>query len=186
MPSFYAFGNKAPLITVNKHPEIGMCLLANLNALILDYVGRIKQPSTNLNLYITKQLPILAPEKYTIEDVQYIANHVAKLTRTSNLINKIWLTSYPSYKFQAPEERLKIRAELDAYYALLYGLTRDELRYILDPSEVMGEDYPSVTFPGLKRNEIKQYGEYLTRRLVLEAYDELQKSPRFSGDTSGE
>ena len=26
-----------------------------------------------------------------------------------------------------------VRAELDAYYARLYGLTRDELRYILDP-----------------------------------------------------
>ena len=30
--------------------------------------------------------------------------------------------------------------ELDAYYARLYGLTRDELRYILDPKEVHGED----------------------------------------------
>lgn len=26
-----------------------------------------------------------------------------------------------------------LRAELDAYYARLYGLTRDELRYILPP-----------------------------------------------------
>ena len=32
--------------------------------------------------------------------------------------------------------RAQIRAELDAYYARLYGLTRDELRYILDPKEV--------------------------------------------------
>ena len=30
------------------------------------------------------------------------------------------------------------RAELDAYYAKLYGLTRDELRYILDPSDIYG------------------------------------------------
>jgi len=29
-----------------------------------------------------------------------------------------------------------LRAELDAYYAKLYGLTRDELRYILDPKDV--------------------------------------------------
>ena len=28
----------------------------------------------------------------------------------------------------------QLRAELDAYYARLYGLTRDELRYILDPT----------------------------------------------------
>ena len=41
-----------------------------------------------------------------------------------------------------PRRRAQIRAELDAYYARLYGLTRDELRYILDPKEVHGEDFP--------------------------------------------
>ncbi len=34
------------------------------------------------------------------------------------------------------------RAQLDAYYARLYGYVRDELRYILDPKEVHGEDFP--------------------------------------------
>jgi hypothetical protein len=33
--------------------------------------------------------------------------------------------------------------ELDAYYANLYGLTRDELRYILYPKEVYGPDFPA-------------------------------------------
>ena len=44
---------------------------------------------------------------------------------------------------------------------------------MLDPADVMGEDYPSETFRGLKENEIRRYGEYRTRRLVLAAYDEL-------------
>ena len=35
-------------------------------------------------------------------------------------------------------------------FALKYGLTRHELRYILDPADVKGEDYPSETFRGLK------------------------------------
>ncbi len=54
---------------------------------------------------------------------------------------------------------------------LAYGLTRDELRYILDPADVMGPDYPSETFRVLKDNEMMRYGEYRTRRLVLEAWD---------------
>jgi len=33
---------------------------------------------------------------------------------------------------------------------VLYGLTRDELRYILDPKEVYGEDFPGETFRVLK------------------------------------
>ncbi|MBX6364485.1 MAG: hypothetical protein IRZ00_11510, partial [Gemmatimonadetes bacterium] len=59
------------------------------------------------------------------------------------------------------------------YYARLYGLTRDELRYILDPADVMGPDYPSETFRVLKEKEEREFGEYRTRRLVLEAWDRL-------------
>jgi hypothetical protein len=64
-------------------------------------------------------------------------------------------------------------SEIDAYYAHLYGLSRNELRYILDPADVMGPDYPSETFRVLKNNEIREFGEYRTQRLVLEAWDRL-------------
>jgi len=67
------------------------------------------------------------------------------------------------------DRRAQLHAKLDAYYARLYGLTRDELRYILDPKEVHGEDFPGETFRVLKEKEVKQFGEYRTRRLVLEA-----------------
>lgn len=50
---------------------------------------------------------------------------------------------------------------------------RDELRYILDPADVMDEDYPSETFRVLKNKEIREFGEYRTQRLVLEAWDRL-------------
>jgi hypothetical protein len=62
---------------------------------------------------------------------------------------------------------------LDATYARLYGLIRDELRYTLrvDPKEVHGEDFPGETFRVLKEKEVRLHGEYRTRRLVLEAWD---------------
>jgi hypothetical protein len=71
------------------------------------------------------------------------------------------------------ERRAVLRAELDAYYARLYGLTRDELRYILDPKDVYGENFPGETFRVLKEKELAKYGEYRTRRLVLEAWERL-------------
>jgi hypothetical protein len=49
---------------------------------------------------------------------------------------------------------------LDAYFARLYGLTRDELRYILDPKEVHGEDSPGETVRVEKEKEVRLYGEY--------------------------
>lgn len=73
-----------------------------------------------------------------------------------------------------PERRAQLRAELDAYCARLYGLTRDELRYILDPAEapfdpggaLLCPEYPSEAFRGLKAKEERAYVEYQTRHLV--------------------
>ena len=73
------------------------------------------------------------------------------------------------------DRRALLRAELDAYYARLYGLTRDELRYILDPKDVYGPDFPGETFRVLKEKEERAFGEYRTRRLVLEAWDRLEE-----------
>lgn len=72
------------------------------------------------------------------------------------------------------DRRLRLKAELDAYYALLFGLERKEVEYILDPKAVMGADFPSESFRVLQEKEIRTYGEYRTQRLVLEAYDRLR------------
>ncbi|NOK64366.1 MAG: SAM-dependent DNA methyltransferase [Chloroflexi bacterium AL-N10] len=80
----------------------------------------------------------------------------------------------PLPPFRWDEERRAVaRAELDARIAWLYGLTRDELRYILDPADVYGADFPGETFRVLKEKELKRYGEYRTRRLVLEAWERM-------------
>ena len=71
----------------------------------------------------------------------------------------------------------QVRTELDAYYARLDGLTCDELRctpFGVDPKEVYRKDFPGETFRVLKEKEIKQLGEYRTRRLVLEAWDGIE------------
>ena len=69
----------------------------------------------------------------------------------------------------------RLRAELDAYYAMLYGLDERDLRYILDPADVYGPDFPGETFHVLKKKEIACYGEYRTRRLVPEGWEHLQR-----------
>ena len=90
-----------------------------------------------------------------------------------SLWRNAWARAGERKRGSAPISRALLRAELDAFYAHLYGLNRDELRYILDPADVMGPDYPSETFRVLKNNELRQFGEYRTQRLVLEAWDRL-------------
>ena len=74
--------------------------------------------------------------------------------------------------------RAQLRAELDAWYARAYGLTRDELRYVLDPADTHGAACPSETFRVLRENEQRRHGEYRTRRLVLDAWDHLDEASR--------
>jgi hypothetical protein len=104
----------------------------------------------------------------------------------------------PPFKW-GEDRRAILRAELDAYYAKFYGLNRKQLRYILDPhglswkelENILDEyedptcsgphlvpaesalDFPGETFRVLKDKEERQYGEYRTRRLVLEAWERL-------------
>ncbi|MCG6133485.1 MAG: N-6 DNA methylase [Nostoc sp. LLA-1] len=151
------------------------CFCACLNSLVFDFITRQKLGGTNFSFFILKQLPILPPESYTQEDINFISTRVLELVYTAWDMQPFAKDMrYDGEPFiWNPNKRALLRAELDAYYAKLYGLTRDELRYILDPADVYGEDFPSETFRVLKNNEIKQFGEYRTRRLVLEAWDRM-------------
>lgn len=179
-------GNKAPLIFSEKDPQLLACLVGNMAALAFDFVSRQKIGGTTLNFYLLYQLPILPPHAYSETDLAFIVPRVLELTYTSHAMASFARDlGHEGPPFAWDEDRrAQLRAELDAWYALAYGLTRDELRYVLDPKDVMGTDYPSETFRVLQKNEIAKYGEYRTQRLVLAAYDELMARgmrPRLEG-----
>jgi hypothetical protein len=170
-------GNQMPLMHPSGYQDDRLlpCLLANLSAIPYDFFARHKIGGTHMNFFIFKQLPVLPPSAYTQAAIDFIQPRVLELTYTAHDL-KPWAEDLgydgPPFIFDH-ERRALLRAELDDFYAHLYGLTRDELRYILDPADVMGPDYPSETFRVLKTNEIRQFGEYRTQRLVLEAWDRL-------------
>ena len=155
--------------------KLHTCLLGNLTSVIYDFNARQKIGGTAFSYFHIKQHPTLSPNSYSQESIEFISKRVLELTYTAHDL-KPWAEDlgYDGAPFAFdPDRRALLRAELDAYYAHLYGLTRDELRYILDPADLMGPDYPSETFRVLKKNELKEFGEYRTQRLVLEAWDRL-------------
>ena len=173
----FAVGDKYLLIIPSSVSTLCATLLGCLNSLVCDFVARQKIGGTSLKYFTMKQIAILSPNKYTETDISFVVPRVLKLTYTSHDL-KPWSNDlgYDTDPFVFdPNCRAVLRAELDAYYAKLYGLNRNELRYILDPADVMGSDYPSETFRVLKNNEEKEFGEYRTRRLVLEAWDKLER-----------
>jgi hypothetical protein len=147
-----------------------------MNSFVFDFVARLKIPGMNFNHWILKQLPVFPSSMYTQTDIKFIAPRLLELVYTAYDLKLFAVDmGYKGEPFQWDEERRALlRSELDAYYAKLYGINRDELRYILDPQDVYGPDYPGETFRVLKDKEIRQYGEYRTRRLVLEAWDRLE------------
>ena len=173
-------GDKFLLMLPRGSARLTAALLGNLDALVLDYAARQKLGGTSLKYFTMKQLAVLPPDRYSDADLAFIVPRVLELTYTAHDLAP-WASDLgyrgPPFRWD-PERRAQLRAELDAYYARLYGLTRDELRYILDPADVYGPDYPSETFRVLKNREMKEYGEYRTRRLVLEAWDRLVAGPQ--------
>lgn len=72
-------------------------------------------------------------------------------------------------------------AGIDAASALLYGLSRDVLDYILETIAIFGLDFPSEAVPVLKQREIRRHGGYRTARPVLAASDRLTQDSTFAG-----
>lgn len=180
-------GNTLPLLLCE--PSLGVariiCLNAVLGSLVLDFSARHKVGGTHLNFFLAKQLPVLAPHQLDDELVRAVVQRAVPLLVTSNSLVPLLEQAVESagfvdqrtrpgvpFRFD-PEERAVLRAELDALIAHAYGINRDDLRFILDPADVYGPDYPTETFRVLRDKESRAYGEYRTRRLVLEAWDRL-------------
>ena len=167
--------HKIPLCYSHLDANLLAALVAGLSSIPFDFSARQKLSGTSLTYFYFKQFPFFAPVDFSPDEIAFAKRRVLELTYTCHSMRP-WAedlghTGVP-FTFN-PDRRAQLRAELDAFFARKYGMSRDELRYILDPADVHGDNYPSETFRGLKRNEIERYGEYRTRRLVLDAFDRL-------------
>jgi hypothetical protein len=168
-------GHSMPIWFISKPAPLVAAYLANMTALAFDYIVRQKLGGTNMTYGYYMQYPVLPPKRYESAELGFIAPRVLELTYTSHDMQP-WAQDlgYDGKPFAFdPTRRALLRAELDAYYARLYGLTRDELCYILDPASVMDPGYPSETFRVLKEKEVREFGHFRTAKWVLDAWDRL-------------
>ncbi|MCW8382767.1 Eco57I restriction-modification methylase domain-containing protein [Streptomyces justiciae] len=138
-------------------------LLATVwSSLVVDYAARQAVGGTSMSYFIVRQLPVPTPEQLaphtafivprTLE-LTYTANDMAPFARDLNDTGAPFLWD--------PNRRSVIRAELDALFFHLYGITRDDTAYILD------------TFSVTRDHDIKAHGEYRTKNLILAEYDRM-------------
>jgi len=158
-----AVGHSLPLILTKKSEQEVSLLLANLSSLPFDFIVRQKiGSSTNMTFFFVEQFPIIPFELYSPKISEFIIPKVISLLYTSNEIAAFAKKLGFDKPFKWEEEKRRIlKAELDALYFILYGFSIDEIEYVLD------------TFLVLKKYDMENFGEYLSKRLILEAFNEL-------------
>ena len=149
----------------------GIALLAIFNSFILDYVARQSVGGMHVTFGIVKQLPVPAPATFAAKAgwsegsvISWVVPRVLELTYTAEDLRGFGEDlEYNGRPFVWDLTRREvIRAELDAAMFLLYGISRDDVEYIME------------TFPILRRKDESRYGEYRTKRLILECFDALK------------
>ena len=152
-------------------PPLVASLYANLSSFVLDYSARQKLGGTNMNFFVVRQLPVIAPTEYLAD-----APWHRETTLRDWILPRVLELSYTAADLRpfaedcgdegAPyiwdaERRPVLRAELDAAFFHLYGFTRDDADYVME------------TFPIVRKRDESTSGEYCTKRVVLEIYDAL-------------
>jgi hypothetical protein len=135
-------------------------VLASLNSFVCDFVARLRFTGRHLNVTTFAQLPV--PKRI---EAAYVIPRVVELVYVSSSLASF--ASECGYSgepfFWNRDRRFEVKCELDAAFAHFYGLSADDLNYILD------------TFHVLKSREQKEFGRFLTRDTVLKHF-ETQRS----------
>ncbi|CAL9389181.1 hypothetical protein SUDANB6_01223 [Streptomyces sp. enrichment culture] len=161
-----AVGHTYPLMLPRIAPPLVAALIAAQSSLVFDFVSRQKISDAHMKLFIWKQLPVPTPTQLE-PHLPFLLPRVLELVFTAYdmtpLARDLGDEGEP---FRWDEDRrAQLRAELDAYFFHLYGISREDTDYIL-------ESFQSES-GGLKNNEIAKFGEYRTKRLVLTEYDRM-------------
>lgn len=183
IPAGFVCGHKVPTIKLGaEFDSTSLLWLAVANSLSMDFIVR-KKVALQMSYTILDTLPLPARKPHS-EPEQLITRLAATLAfagpemaaAASNYAEEdpIWAQD----RLEDPEVRHQKRAMIEALYAgEILRLTRSEMEFILDPASVSDDFADYETFGALKRAEIRQFGEYRTQRLVLEAWDRLFGAP---------
>lgn len=157
-------------------PRLGL-LLANFNSFIFDYVTRQKTGGTHVAAFIVEQLPVIPPASYEAEATWHLGMRLRDwvLPRVLELTYTAWdLESFardvgydgPPLVWDA-ERRFLLRCELDAAFFHFYGISREDVTYVMD------------TFPIVRRSDEKAHdGRFRTKETILDIFDEMAEAVR--------
>ena len=167
-------GHTLPVFLIDadssRRSVLASLLVANLNAVVFDFVARQKVPATHFTWYVLEQMPVVPAATFesvgfgpktageivreAVLELTYTAHDMAPFARDLGHVDELGNVKPPFIWDE--DRRLHLRAKLDAVFFHLYGVTdRDDVRYIYS------------TFPIVERQETATYGRYRSRDLCL-------------------
>ena len=125
----------------------------------------MKIPGNNLGNFIVEQFPIIPVLRYKKKIKEIIIKNVLELVYSSNDIKQFAADlNYSNKPIKWDENRRKLlQSELDAIFAILYNVDENDLAFILN------------SFKTLERKEREEYGEFRTKKMVINAYNKFSK-----------
>ena len=155
-----------PCIFLAQPIQLQACFAGNANSFVYDYLLRNKMGRQGLNPFFLKQTPFAEPGSYDAQWLSFIVPRILELTYTAWDLEPFTRDlgyDGPPFRWN-PERRFLLRCELDAAFFHLYGIGRDDADYIME------------TFPIVKRKDETAHGEYRTKRVILEIYDQMARA----------
>ncbi|WP_330267348.1 Eco57I restriction-modification methylase domain-containing protein [Streptomyces griseorubiginosus] len=137
-------------------------LVAAFNSFAYDYALRNSFNQPSIPLSTSEQIPVPMPGVLG-KHGDFIIPRVLELTYSANDMQPFATDLGDNgAPFRWNEiRRTSIRIELDALFFHLYGISREDVDYILD------------TFPIVRRKDEAKYGTYRTKELILAEYDRM-------------
>ncbi|MBF0561549.1 MAG: N-6 DNA methylase [Alphaproteobacteria bacterium] len=181
IPANTLCGDKVPTIMFVPHNDLTSLLWIGIaNSFCLDFIAR-KKVALKMSYTVLDSLPL--PRTYGNTALeQAIARRALLLTATGLEMVPFWervapllgMDAHTNSPVENPDRRAQLRAEIDVIVARdLFGLDKDEMRYLLDPEDVLGSSCGFETFGALKRAEIRERKHFATRDLIMETWDNI-------------
>lgn len=181
IPPMVVCGDKVPTLELSdRRPESHLLLLGVINSICMDFLVR-KKISLKMAFNIVDSLPL--PRFFGSGKVEMaIAQRALLLAAAGSEMADFWhssadLVGLDVKRFSPetdPTKRRNLATELDVLVARdLFGLSKTDMTYLLDPPEVLGVDCGFETFGALKRAEVREFGRFETRDAILSRWEQL-------------
>lgn len=169
----YGVGHTYPLV-FPEDADAAALLQACMSSYVFDYAIRQKIAGTHLTYGYLYQLPV--PSLTAFHAVpgaaHWFIDRVVELAYTSqDMADFAEDLGYSGAPFRWDSARRELlRTELDAALFRLYGVSRDNVEYVMD------------TFPVIKREDEAAHGTYRTKDLILDIYDRMAEAKESGGE----